>query len=384
MPKITHLFKTYFPDTQGGLEEAIRQIAKSTLVRGYEVEVLCISSKSDLLKVDNITVRTFSEFGRFPPNPISFHMIFQLASILKNTDILHIHSPWPFGEMLVLAILATGAKVPFIVTYHCDIHRNNLLKIAYYPFYKMLLNRANKVAVTSARLAQNTSILEKYRSKTEIVHLWLDEERFNYDLEYLETESSFLRDTINEHEYCVFIGVLRWYKGLDVLIDAAKKVHKNKKVLIIGKGPLYEHLSNRISQEKITNVHMLGFLSDLSLKNVLSKANFLVLPSISPAEAFGQVLLEASRHKKAMVTTSLGTGTDFVNEHKNTGLVVKPNDTNELASAINYLFSNTTECLTFGANAFRRYRSMFSQESQAPKYFKIYSDIIDEQNEVLR
>ncbi|MDQ1270736.1 MAG: hypothetical protein QG618_2048, partial [Thermodesulfobacteriota bacterium] len=40
MSKITHNFKTYFPETNGGLEEAIRQYGSHAAKHGFEVEVV--------------------------------------------------------------------------------------------------------------------------------------------------------------------------------------------------------------------------------------------------------------------------------------------------------------------------------------------------------
>ena len=43
--KVLHFYRTYFPDTQGGLEEAIRQICLNTIPFGVESRVLTISAK---------------------------------------------------------------------------------------------------------------------------------------------------------------------------------------------------------------------------------------------------------------------------------------------------------------------------------------------------
>ena len=41
--RVLHVYRTYFPDTQGGLEEAIRQICASTKVHGVENRVFMLS-----------------------------------------------------------------------------------------------------------------------------------------------------------------------------------------------------------------------------------------------------------------------------------------------------------------------------------------------------
>jgi hypothetical protein len=44
MTKISHFFKTYCSDTQGGLEEAIRQIGKYSVKNGYNVNVVSVAN----------------------------------------------------------------------------------------------------------------------------------------------------------------------------------------------------------------------------------------------------------------------------------------------------------------------------------------------------
>ena len=58
MPKITHIFKTYFPETNGGLEEAIRQYGSHAAKNGFKVEVVSVGSGNyTVTSPDNITTR---------------------------------------------------------------------------------------------------------------------------------------------------------------------------------------------------------------------------------------------------------------------------------------------------------------------------------------
>ena len=74
MPKITHIFKTYFPDTQGGLEEAIRQIGKSSLKAGFKVQVVSVSNIPKLINIVGIQCQSFKENFNLLSNPFSFDL----------------------------------------------------------------------------------------------------------------------------------------------------------------------------------------------------------------------------------------------------------------------------------------------------------------------
>ena len=173
--------------------------------------------------------------------------------------------------------------------------------------------------------------------------------------------------------FALFVGVLRWYKGLDILLSAAKNI--SNPIIIVGKGPLFLKLQQRLKKEQISNVILLGYIEDATLKYLYEKCLFTILPSTSPAEAFGQVLLESCYFKKPMITTTLGTATSFVNKNKKTGLTIPPNDSEALGNAMSELFNDKLLCQRYGKNAYHRYKSHFSMEKQAPKYIRLYKKL---------
>ncbi len=59
--RILHVYRTYFPDTQGGLEEAIRQICINTGEHGVESRVFMLSSNPNppIVKLPEAQVHRF-------------------------------------------------------------------------------------------------------------------------------------------------------------------------------------------------------------------------------------------------------------------------------------------------------------------------------------
>lgn len=362
MKTITHIFKTYFPYTQGGLEEAIRQIAKISLNAGYRVRVVCVSKTNEKLVLDGVECLSYMRSCGNSSMPISFSMIRDFKTILADTDIIQLHYPYPIGELLTLLY---STNKPIIITFHCEILGRKLLRLCYEPLLRRLCNKASVIIPTSLNLLKSTSILSRYHYKSKIVNLWLDSQR--------------LQNIPEQHisypeKYVLFVGVLRWYKGLDILLDAAKKIECD--VIVIGKGPLYDKLKKRISSERIYNVKLLGYQPDEIVFQYMKNCSTFVLPSISPAEAFGQVLLEASYFHRPMITTELGTGTSYVNLDKVTGFVVNPNDSDAIAEKVNLLLSNESIRLTMGENAYLRYLENFTEEVQGNRYLEIYSELL--------
>ncbi|SMC76329.1 rhamnosyl/mannosyltransferase [Desulfocicer vacuolatum DSM 3385] len=370
MPKITHVFKTYFPETNGGLEEAIRQIGRHSIRDGYRVEVVAAGAKSyELSTPDNITVKFHESLWDLYSNPVSLPFMKQFKTICKNTDILHFHFTWPTAEILTLIHSVSN---PMVVTFHCDIHKNKFLKTLYRPIMKRFLKRADKICVTSRNLFLNTPCLHEFQRKVEEVPLWLDEQRFSG----LSGPDKTIIDFVKECKpYGLFAGVLRWYKGLEILLEASRKF--NGDIVIVGKGSLYRQLKKQIKKENLNHVHLLGFQSDSNLKYLIQNCRFVVLPSITPAEAFGQILLEGLYFSKPLISTELGTGTSLVNRHNRTGLVVKPGNVASLASAMNRMCLDELlhERLTSGT--FYHYKMNFSEAVQGKKYSQIYESLTE-------
>jgi rhamnosyl/mannosyltransferase len=174
--------------------------------------------------------------------------------------------------------------------------------------------------------------------------------------------------------FALFAGVLRWYKGLDVLLDAAKQV--DAAIVIVGDGPMYDHVAARIQNEGLSKVHMLGFQPDRNLAWLMRQCRMIVLPSISPAEAFGQILLEGLYFEKPLISTRLGTGTSCVNRHGVTGLVVSPGCARSLALAMNALFTDDHLAVRFSRNTRRHYDFGFSPRVQGTRYLDIYHALL--------
>jgi rhamnosyl/mannosyltransferase len=369
MPTVTHVFKTYFPRTGGGLEEAVRQCGTYAAAKGFDVKVVCVGPADEqVMTPDGITARFYRQTLDFFSNPFSVSFARDFSNICRNTDLLHFHFPWPTAEMLTLA--HTG-KTKALVTFHCDIHRALFLKKLYLPFIRRFLQQMDQICVTSWALYDSTPYLRPFRRKITQIPLFMNEQRFQG---LAPADGRMVERIRGLGPFALFVGVLRWYKGLDVLLDAAWKITGH--VVIVGTGPLYDHLAARIERENLTHVHLLGFQEDKNLKWLIRQCRMIVLPSITPAEAFGQILLEGLYFKKPLISTKLGTGTTRVNRHRHTGLVVRPGCRRSLALAVNALFEDRDLAARFSRNSRYHYDTHFTPRVQGEKYMDIYRTLL--------
>lgn len=368
MATITHFFKTYFPDTQGGLEEAIRQIGKCATKAGYHVRVVTVSPSPQHIELDGIECISFKRDWGVSSMPVSYDLIREYSRLVDETDIVQLHYPYPFTELLTVF---NRKKKPIVITYHAGIEDRPLLTTCYSPFERRLFKKADVIVPTSVNLMMTTKRLDKFRDKCRDINLWLDEERFE---KLGDVSDDFKAQVDGFGDYALFIGVLRFYKGLDYLLDAAKNV--NRKIIVVGKGPEREHLEKRIREEGISNIVLMGYVPDEGVAYLLKNCAMLVLPSQSRGECFGQVLLEAEYFHKPMISTELRTGTSVVNQDGVTGYVVPKANAQALAERMNELFENKEKRLEMGENAYSRYLNNYTEEIQGPKYIKLYEELL--------
>jgi rhamnosyl/mannosyltransferase len=101
-----------------------------------------------------------------------------------------------------------------------------------------------------------------------------------------------------------------------------------------------------------------------------------VLPSIERSEAFGIVQLEALAAGLPVISTELGTGTSWVNQHAVTGLVVPPRDPAALAAAITRLLNDPAERTRLGAAGQRRVWQEFSVDQMVRRVEAVYREAL--------
>ena len=170
------------------------------------------------------------------------------------------------------------------------------------------------------------------------------------------------------------MGRLSYYKGIDYLLRAMKKV--DAKLIIVGAGPLEEKLKGLISKMGIGDrIVFLGRVGDDELINLYNACAVFALPSIYKSEAFGVVLIEAMACGKPIISTELGTGTSWVNQDGKTGFVVKPRNVKSLITAINKILENRGLAKELGENARKRVIAKFTLEKMIEKHKNLYKDL---------
>ena len=367
--RVLHFYKTYYPDTLGGIEQVIRQLAIGTTRLGATNVVLSLSRAKDLEPIafeGHTVVRVPLDF-EIASNGFSVAALSALARLAEEADIVHYHFPWPFMD---LAHFMARVSKPSVVTYHSDIVRQKLLMRIYQPLKQRFLRSVDAIVATSPNYMASSAVLGRYRDKTRIITYGLDKSTYPLpDPERL----AYWRDKVGI-KFFLFVGVLRYYKGLHVLLDAVE--HTDYPVVIVGAGPIELELKAHAARLGLNHVMFVGALDDADKVALLTLCYAMAFPSHLRSEAFGISLLEGAMFGKPMISSEIGTGTTYINIDGDTGLVVPPDDSPAFGAAMRTLWENPELAETMGKRAALRYEELFTAERMAANYTALYRELV--------
>ncbi len=368
--RILHVFKTYYPDSFGGVEQVIRQLSAATAQMGLSNRVFTLSRQADVtpLLYDGATtvVRAQTNF-EMASTPMSYGATALFREEVRQADLIHYHYPWPFGDLLHLI---AGKSKPALLTYHSDIVRQRFLMHAYRPLLGRFFANVKAVVPTSPNYLQSSPLLQRYRDKTTVIPIGLDEGSYPAPgarrLRHWESELG--------QNFFLFVGVLRYYKGLHILLDAC--VNNGNQVVIVGAGPVETDLKQQALQLGLTNVRFLGAVSDEDKVALLKLCRAVVFPSHLRSEAFGVTLLEGAMYGKPLISSEIGTGSSYVNIDGVTGMVVPPNDPTALREAMQRIGADAQLAEAMGQRARARFDELFTAEQMARAYVDLYRQVL--------
>ncbi|HVA22184.1 MAG TPA: glycosyltransferase [Candidatus Micrarchaeia archaeon] len=281
---------------------------------------------------------------------------------LADYELLHLHGPAPTFSEVVLAIwrsLPRAARPALVYTHHCpiDLGRARPLCAVYNGAHRSLIRGADHVVVST----------ESYRaimSRGGVAPISV----IPFGGAALAAPEP--RDRA-ERFTVAFVGQLRPYKGVHVLLEAANLL-PDVVFEIAGAGPSERGLRAQAHRLRLRNVRWMGAVSNHEREAMLRRAHVIALPSTTRAEAFGIVLVEGMRLGAVPVASSLPGVSDVVGDR---GLLCRPRDPLSLVQAICYLrddprtWSGLSERAQQGAAAFTWHESAFA-------YNRVYHDAL--------
>lgn len=370
-PRIIHVYKDYWPPVVGGIERCINWMAHGAADK-YDVTVLANSRSLHTRERFDGPVRVIEvgEFGRVSSAPVSPSLVTTMKSL--EADLWHFHIPNPTGDLAWLMARPKGAVV---ATYHSDVVRQVVARQFYGPFLSAFLRNCDLIMPTSPRLIDASPHLSRVRERCEAIPLGIPQRGYARTPEKAEAARR-IRQSYGGRPLLIFVGRLRYYKGLQFAISAMQQI-KLASFLIVGDGPERPRLERLARQLDVASrVHFLGELPDPDVVRHLMASDIFLLPSHLNSEAFGLSQVEAMACGLPVICCDLPTGVPWVNQHEVTGLVVPRADPDALANAIRQLLSDSARRFRMGEAALRRANSELSVQRMVDRVLDAYRRVL--------
>jgi glycosyltransferase involved in cell wall biosynthesis len=167
--------------------------------------------------------------------------------------------------------------------------------------------------------------------------------------------------------FILFVGDLRPYKGVDVLVEAYAGLESVPPLVLIGRK--FHDMPTRWP----ANVHVFHDWPRPAVMQAWRRSMAGVVPSVGP-EPCATVLMEAMACGKPVIASTAGGNSEIV-ENNVSGLLVRPGDRLALAQAISALTADERLRDRLAAGALRRVKA-FMASSVVPRVEAVYSDVL--------
>lgn len=355
--RILHIGK-YFPPHPGGMEVFLADLVAAQRAAGDESFALV---HGDARPEDPEWLMRVPVAMQLVYTPIAPAFRAGLARSIRQfePDVLHLHMPNP--SVFWALTLGCTREIPWIVHWHSDVlatRRFSMLSAAYRvyrPFEQAVLERAERIIVTSPDYLAASAPLRAWRDKCAVVPLALDRRRLVEPVS-ASAESYWPAGTLR----LLSLGRLSHYKGFETLIDAVADL-EGVHLVIAGDGEMRSALQARIAaQGRSARASLAGQVDDDTKRALLAQCDAFCLASCERTEAFGIAVMEAMCYARPCIVSALpGSGLPWLVSSSQAGLTVPVGHVPAWREAIQRLRADPVRAAAMGANGSAAIRERF-------------------------
>jgi glycosyltransferase involved in cell wall biosynthesis len=321
--------------------------------------------------IDGVEVEAVSSLGTLFSTPVAPAYIPAFMRRTRSTDLVLHHAPLPLNDAAIL--LGLPADVALVVYWHAEIVGFHLLKRAVSPLIRRVLDRADRIVVSGQPMINHSEFLRPHALKCAVVP-------YGMDVDYWRTlgpndHAIAGRMRSEQPRHIVSLGRLVGYKGYDVLIRAMRTI--NGHATIVGEGPLLPELQQLARDMDVADrVRFAGRLPRDEIRRLFHAAQVFAFPSVTIAEAFGIVQIEAMAAGLPVVNTSLPTTVPLVARHEQEALTVTPGDATALAAALTRILDEPALAERLGTAGKARVHDEYDQNVFLERMAAVYADAL--------
>ena len=317
--KILRIY-TRLPPLIGGMENHIAQLTKEQIKLGHDVVIYF--NKGDKVSFHDVQVTKYSLY-KLKPQFFGFFLFYSLVfvSLLRSQEkfeLIHIHGDWSSLVFSKLIKKIVGAE-KLILTVHDQLSN----KLWHKKALSKLLESVDYIFSTGFETANQ---LNKLTNKKVIVQpsgiqkIFLDEQARVFN------KSTF---------QVITVANLVKKKNLGLVLDIAKDLPLVK-FLVVGEGPEKNYLLDRVKNEKLSNIQILGYKNSIELHSLYYQSDLFLLTSIK--EGTPTAILEAMACGLPIVASDAGGVKRILGSHN---YIAEINDNKQFINCISTLLGDT-------------------------------------------
>lgn len=378
--KIALISPNYLP-IAGGTQVVVHNIAKHLLGSGHDVVVITrrLPEERAVHCYDEVETRSFVEYG----GKLSFiYTSLILYPFLKkhisHVDVIHQFHLLRFG--LPVTLFGRRYRKPVITTlmgtdtFDPEYPYTRLFS----PYLSRIMNNSSAVTSPSMDLSRD-AYKQGCRQKIHVIPHGIHTGRYSINTQRVaRLRKALLHDTAAQ-KIILSVGRLHSIKRVDIIIRAMSFLIdaygvKNATVIFVGDGPEKDRLLQLTRDLRLTAfVKFVGHVPQEEIADYYHCCDIFAFHSTY--ETFGLVLAEAMACGKPVVSTLAGAIPEVVN-HKETGLLVAPNDPESFAQALNALLSDEPAAKAMGEQGRRKALQRYEWRTICSQYLDLYNTVL--------
>jgi len=369
MRSVVHVAK-YYPPVPGGMESVVESLCLATRGRIASSVIAFNTSRRTVREtVDGVAVTRLGVTAVAGSVPVAPSLAAELRRARADVMILHEPNPWA-----LLSHAVARPRIPLAIWFHSEVVRPRLQYALFYdPLVRVVYGRARRIVVSSPPLGEHARALAPYRDRVTVIPFGIDAAQWA-ETPAIAARAAEIRRETRGRPLVLFAGRMVPYKGLDVLLQALAPLDVT--AILAGDGPARPSaMATARSLNLNGKVRFAGEVPAAELAALYHACDLFVLPSVTPAEAFGYVQLEAMACGKPVVSTRVRSGVPWVNRDGETGLTVPPADAAALREAIATLARDPSLRARMGAAGRARVSSEFTLERMADRTAALYEEL---------
>jgi len=363
--------------TFGGSGVVATELGISLAARGHEVHFVTYEQPTRLqgfyenVYFHNVDVMPYPLFT-YPPYSLALAAKMAEVARYADLDVLHVHYAVPHATSALLTKQMIAPRPIGIVT---TLHGTDITLVgsnpSYLPVTRFSIERSDAVTAVSDWLRQQTVRKLGVERPIEVIHNFVDSERFKPDRKecllerFAPAGEKILMHTSN------FRPLKRTADLLDIF-DAVRD-RADVKMILVGDGPDRAELEARArAKDRSDDIVFLGNYA--AIEELLPCADVFLLPSSN--ESFGLAALEAMSCGVPVVASRVG-GLPEVVDHGKTGYLLRVGDAGAMAEAAIGIVTSEDLRKKMGAGARAHAIKKFNVDSITRQYEQVYERLVE-------